>query len=248
MTLAGRAMDAPRSSRFAEGRGVEQAWVVIPAYRETQVLGPIVSRLRALGWKVVVVDDGSGDGTADVAASAGAWVLQHAVNLGQGAALRTGFAFALAHPATRYVVTFDADGQHDPDAIAALVEPLASGPAVVTLGSRFLPGSGAPDNMPATRKVLLRLATGLERKTTGLNLTDTHNGLRAFRREALERLVLHQDRMAHASEILAEIARLNLPYQEVRVHVKYTDYSLAKGQGLFDAVSVLWDILIAKAR
>ena len=241
-------MDVPRSSGFAEGRGVEQAWVVIPAYRETQVLGPIVSHLRGLGWRAVVVDDGSDDGTAETAALAGAWVLQHPVNLGQGAALRTGFAFALADPATRYIVTFDADGQHDPDAITALVEPLVSGAAEVTLGSRFLSGREAPDNMPATRKVLLRLATGLARATTGLNLTDTHNGLRAFRRDALERLVLHQDRMAHASEMLAEIARLGLSYQEVRVRVRYTAYSLAKGQGLIDAVSVLWDTLIAKAR
>jgi glycosyltransferase involved in cell wall biosynthesis len=241
-------MDAPRSSRFAGSLGVEQAWVVIPAYRETQVLGPVVSRLRALGWRVVVVDDGSDDDTADVAESAGAWVIEHPVNLGQGAALRTGFAFVLADPTTQYVVTFDADGQHDPEAVAALLEPLTTGAVTVTLGSRFLPGADVSGKIPATRKVLLRLATRLARWTTGLSLTDTHNGMRAFRRDALERIVLQQDRMAHASEILSEIARLELPYREVGVRITYTAYSLSKGQGLVDAVSVLWDLLIAKAR
>jgi glycosyltransferase involved in cell wall biosynthesis len=248
MTLADRTIDAPGRPRIAGSTGGESAWVVIPAYRETQVLGPVVAGLRALGWRVVVVDDGSEDGTADVAWSAGAWVLQHPVNLGQGAALRTGFAFALADPGTRYVVTFDADGQHDQDAVAALIRPLEAGETAVTLGSRFLPGASTPEPIPATRKALLRLATSFARWTTGLELTDTHNGLRAFRRDALERMVLQQDRMAHASEILAEIARLHLPYREIPVRVKYTAYSLSKGQGLIDAVSVLWDTLIAKAR
>lgn len=226
----------------------EQTWVIIPAYRETQVLGPVISRLRARGWRVVVVDDGSGDGTAAVAASAGAWVLAHPVNLGQGAALRTGFAFALADPTMQYVVTFDADGQHDPDAIGALLAPLTSGAAGVVLGSRFLPDTDGSSQIPATRKALLRLATRLARWTTGLKLTDTHNGLRAFRRDALARLRLGQDRMAHASEILSEISRLELPYQEVGVRVSYSAYSLSKGQGLIDDVTVLWDLLIAKAR
>jgi polyprenyl-phospho-N-acetylgalactosaminyl synthase len=249
MTLAGRSMDGtPRNDRFAENSGIQQVWVVIPAYRETQVLGPVVTRLRTLGWRVMVVDDGSDDGTAEDAASAGAWVIRHPINLGQGAALRTGFAFALADQSMRYVVTFDADGQHDPEAVGRLLEPLATGAVAVTLGSRFLPGTDRPGNIPATRKVLLRLATRLARWTTGLKLTDTHNGMRAFRRDALERLVLGQDRMAHASEILAEIARLRLSYQEVPVQVSYTPYSLSKGQRFLDAVSVLWDLLVAKAR
>jgi glycosyltransferase involved in cell wall biosynthesis len=248
MALAIRTMDAPGNARFAGSTGRESVWVVIPAYRETQVLGPVVAKLRALGWRVVVVDDGSDDGTAEAARSAGAWVLEHPVNLGQGAALRTGFAFALADPGTRSVVTFDADGQHDQNAVAELIRPLETGETAVTLGSRFLAGASAAESIPASRKALLRLATSLARWTTGLKLTDTHNGLRAFRREALERMVLQQDRMAHASEILTEIARLELPYREIPVRVNYTAYSLSKGQGVIDAVSVLWDTLIAKAR
>ena len=229
------------------GNVMAQSWVVIPAFEEAQVLGPVVSRLRSLGWRVVVVDDGSSDATASAAEAAGAAVVRHAINAGQGAALRTGFAYALRDPAARFIVTFDADGQHDPDDVHRLVEPLAANVTSVTLGSRFLDAAGHRD-MPASRKVLLRLATRLSRWSTGLELTDTHNGLRGFRRDALEQLLLVQDRMAHASEIQTEVARLHLPYQEVPVRVVYTAYSLSKGQRLVDAVSILWDLLIAKAR
>lgn len=217
------------------------------AYQEARSIHDVVARLVADQWRVVVVDDGSNDDTAASALAAGAWVLRHPVNLGQGAALATGFAHAIRDPATRFVVTFDADGQHDPGAIPRLVAPLANGEIDVTLGSRFL----EPDsvgNIPASRKALLRLATRLARWTTGLQLTDTHNGMRGFRREALNRIRLQQDRMAHASEIQHEIARLKLRYLEVPVSVTYSDYSLSKGQRLIDAVSVLWDLLIAKTR
>ncbi len=222
-------------------------WVIIAAYEEARSIGGVVQQLIADHWRVLVVDDGSDDATADAAQVAGAWVVRHDVNLGQGAALATGFAFAAADRSTRFVVTFDADGQHDAAAIPRMIAPLASGEFDVTLGSRFLDGEGFT-GMPATRKALLRLATRLARLTTGLDLTDTHNGMRAFRGEVLERMIHRQDRMAHASEIQAEIARLGLRYREVAVRVTYTDYSLSKGQRLIDAVSILWDLLAAKAR
>lgn len=222
-------------------------WVVIAAYQEARTIGTVVARLVDDHWHVVVVDDGSEDDTAACALAAGAWVLRHAVNVGQGAALATGFVYASRDPAVRFVVTFDADGQHDPGAVPRLIAPLASDTADVTLGSRFLEPDGL-GSIPASRKVLLRLATRLARWTTGLKLTDTHNGMRGFRCDVLSRLVLQQDRMAHASEIQAEVARLRLRYQEVPVRVSYTPYSLSKGQGLIDAVSVLWDLLIAKTR
>jgi glycosyltransferase involved in cell wall biosynthesis len=222
-------------------------WVVIAAYREVGVIGEVVGALCRAGWRVVVVDDGSDDGTAEAAARGGAWVLRHAVNLGQGAALRTGFAFVLSHADARIAVTFDADGQHSPAAIEPLVAPIVRGDVDVTLGSRFLdPGSARA--VPRTRRALLRLATLLARMTTGLRLTDTHNGLRAFTTDALGRLNLLQDRMAHASEIQAEIARQRLRYQEVSVQVAYTQYSVAKGQRVIDAVSIIWELLLAKLR
>lgn len=235
-------------SREPDPQAIRAAtWIVVPAYGEAEAIGDVVARLTGDRWRVVVIDDGSADDTASRASDAGAWVIRHAINLGQGAALATGFAFALRDPGTEFVVTFDGDGQHDFDAVARMIEPLASDEADVVLGSRFLDET-MTHAIPATRKALLRLATRLARLTTRLRLTDTHNGMRAFRRTAVERLVLRQDRMAHASEILAEIARLRLRYRETPVHVVYTQYSLHKGQRLLDAISVVWDLVAGKAR
>lgn len=221
--------------------------VVIPAFQEATMIGEVVGKLRALGWQVVVVDDGSRDHTSLVAGNAGATVLRHPVNIGQGGALRTGFAWALSIPVCEYVVTFDADGQHDPEDVERLLLPIAMNRTDVVLGSRFLRSDDA-GRIPSLRRRLLRLATLGARLRTGLRITDSHNGLRAFHRGAVARLRLSQDRMAHASEIQREIARLSLRYQEVPVHIAYTRYSLAKGQRLTDAVSILWDILTARMR
>ena len=211
------------------------------------MIGEVVGKLRALGWQVVVVDDGSRDHTSLVAGNAGATVLRHPVNIGQGGALRTGFAWALSIPICEYVVSFDADGQHDPEDVERLLLPIATNRADVVLGSRFLRSDDA-GRIPSLRRRLLRLATLGARLRTGLRITDSHNGLRAFHRGAVARLRLSQDRMAHASEIQREIARLSLRYEEVPVHIAYTRYSLAKGQRLTDAVSILWDILTARMR
>jgi glycosyltransferase involved in cell wall biosynthesis len=225
----------------------EGCWVVVAAYREAGAIGAVVRGLREHGWRVVVVDDGSGDATAAEALAAGATVLHHAVNLGQGAALRTGFALALADPTTRQVVTFDADGQHPPEAVAQLVAPLQRGEVDVTLGSRFLDPAAAA-GVPPLRRHLLHVATWLARQTTGLPLTDTHNGLRGFTREALAQMSLSQDRMAHASEILSQVARRGLRVREVPVVIRYSAYSVAKGQRLIDAVTILWDLFHTRAR
>ncbi len=220
---------------------------MIAAFREGGVIGAVIQGLRSDHWNVLVVDDGSDDDTSDRAAAAGALVLRHPVNLGQGAALRTGFKYLLEVEAADYIVTFDADGQHRPQDIVPLVEPLANGAAEVVLGSRFLRPEDT-ESMPRLRRTLLRLAAGVARLTTGLALTDTHNGLRAFRREAVSRMDLQQDRMAHASEIQTEIARCRLRCMEVPVRVSYTEYSMAKGQRLTGAISILWDLLVAKMR
>lgn len=225
----------------------ERTWIVIAAFLEGGAIGRVVQGLRRDHWNVLVVDDGSSDETAERAAAAGGLVLRHPVNLGQGAALRTGFKYLLDTGSAEYVVTFDADGQHQPQDVATLVQPLARDEADVTLGSRFLRPEDT-SSMPPIRRAVLRLAAGLARRTTGLALTDTHNGLRGFTRGALSRMVLQQDRMAHASEIQTEIARLRLRWVEVPVRVSYTPYSMAKGQRLIGAVSILWDLLVAKMR
>jgi glycosyltransferase involved in cell wall biosynthesis len=213
------------------------SWVVIAAFNEAEVIRGVVAEVAAAGWPVVVVDDGSRDATGAAARMAGAVVLRHVINLGQGAALQTGIDYAIRRGA-RYIVTFDADGQHRVEDIPALVEAL--GGADIALGSRFL---GGIEGASAGRRALLRTATVVSNRLSGLTLTDAHCGLRAFRVAAAPRLRMAQNRMAHASELLRKIKTSGLRVVEVPVTVRYTDYSMRKGQRGFAAVRILFDYI-----
>lgn len=215
-------------------------YVVIPAYNEASMIGRVVREARAYVPHVLVVDDGSTDGTAEAAAAAGAAVVRHGINLGQGAALQTGFDYALSR-AAGVIVTFDADGQHDPADIPLLLAALEKEQADIALGSRF---KGRTENLERLRRLLLRLAVWYTRHESGWQVTDTHNGLRALRASAAWRIRIRQNRMAHASEIITQASRLGLRYVEVPCTVRYTEYSLRKGQKLGDTLLILCDLLL----
>jgi polyprenyl-phospho-N-acetylgalactosaminyl synthase len=221
--------------------------VVVPAYNESRAIADVLSGLTRLPYDIVVVDDGSVDHTTSVALQFPVVVLRHSVNLGQGAALQTGITFALAHWQPLYIVTMDSDGQHCMNDIPRLLGPLESGDYDVVLGSRFLPNSDTVSMNPRKR-IFLKLAVAFTNLTTGLTLTDTHNGLRGFSADAARRINITQNRMAHASEILSYVAILKLRYCEVPVDIKYTPYSVAKGQRLLNSINILWDILAGKIR
>jgi glycosyltransferase involved in cell wall biosynthesis len=215
---------------------------VIAAYNEARAIEAVIRDLAPHVTEIVVVDDGSADGTAQAARRAGAVVLRHPINRGQGAALQSGIALALARGAG-IVVTFDADGQHRGADVGRLVDPVLRGVADVALGSRFL---GSSSSVPPLRRLLLKGAVLFTRLTTGLSLTDAHNGLRALSRKAAETIRIKQDRMAHASEIVSEIARHELRFVEVPITVLYTDYSRGKGQSALGAFRILLDLLVGK--
>jgi glycosyltransferase involved in cell wall biosynthesis len=217
----------------------DTTFIVIPAYNEESAIGTVVSELRSLWPNLVVVDDGSRDATGVAARRAGATVLTHIVNRGQGAALQTGISYALRRGA-QIIVTFDSDGQHRPEDIAALVEPIITGRAEAVLGSRFL---GTTERMTRRRRLLLRAAVIFTRISSGARVTDAHNGLRAFSRVAASRIHIQLDRMAHASEIVDQIAARDIRFVEVPVHVRYSDYSRKKGQSSLGAFRVLFDYL-----
>jgi glycosyltransferase involved in cell wall biosynthesis len=208
---------------------------VIAAYNEAAVIEAVVASVVREGWRVVVVDDGSRDATAACARTGGATVLRHSINLGQGAALQTGIDYALRRGA-HHIVTFDADGQHDPADIPAIVDALSTHD--IALGSRFL---GQVEGAGRQRMALLRVAVMMSNKLAGLRLSDAHCGLRGLRASAAQRLRIQQDRMAHASELLKKIQRSGLSYVEVPITVRYTAHSKAKGQTGFQAVRILFD-------
>jgi glycosyltransferase involved in cell wall biosynthesis len=221
-----------------KSKALSGACIVIAAYNEARAIGGVLAELASLPYRVVVVDDGSADATAELAARAGAEVLRHPINLGQGAALQTGIDYALLRGAS-HVVTFDADGQHRADEIAALLAALSAYDADFALGSRF---RGAAVDLPPLRRLMLRAATLFTRATTGLDVTDAHNGLRAMTRRGAGRIRLRQNRMAHASEILHQIAASGLRHVEVPVTIQYSRYSLAKGQRVSEFVVILLDL------
>lgn len=221
---------------------IVRVFILIPAYREAQVIGDVIRNLHPLKHTVVVINDGSPDNTADVARAAGAIVLTHCMNLGQGAALQTGLEYARRQRADR-VVTFDADGQHSPDDVTALLHAMDEKDVDIALGSRFL---GKAPGIGWLRKLILKLAVIYTNLSTGLRLTDTHNGLRALGATAIDCIQLKQNRMAHASELLQQVAEHRLRYTEVPCTITYTPYSVAKGQKLFNAVNILTDQTIGK--
>ena len=203
--------------------------VIIPAKNEATKINGVVKGVMAQNLDVVVVDDGSTDDTAIIAKSAGAEVLRHIINRGQGASVKTGIDFGLDN-GYEAMVFFDADGQMKADEISNVLEPVISGDCDVALGSRNL---GVAIDMPYATRVMKKLALIFTLFATGLKLTDTHNGFQAWSAGALRKLRLVQDRYAYASELLHEISRMKLRYREVPVTIFYTKYSKKKGQNIF---------------
>ena len=222
----------------------QTVFVIIPTYNEASVIGEAARALTDRGYSVVVVDDGSRDDTWAVLRKLPVYALRHRSNLGQGAALQTGITFALARGAD-YLVTFDADGQHRVDDIEVLLEPLRAGEADVTLGSRFLRREDSAE-VPFARRMLLRGGVVVNFVLTGVKLSDAHNGLRAFTAEAARGIRLKENRFAHASEILVQLRRLGLRYQERPTKIVYTDYSRAKGQSSLNAVKIVMDVMLRR--
>jgi glycosyltransferase involved in cell wall biosynthesis len=201
--------------------------VVMAAYNEAGSVGPLLDTLpeSVCGLRVcpIVVDDGSSDETAAHARSAGAVVGTHRRNLGQGDALRTGFELAKRLDA-RVVVTMDADGQHDPAELPALVGPVVAGEADYVQGSRFL---GRYDDAGGARDLGIRGFTRLITLLTGTEITDCTNGYRAIDGAALARLRLVEDRFS-ASEIIIQAAGRRLRILEVPVHIRSREVGSSK--------------------
>jgi glycosyltransferase involved in cell wall biosynthesis len=221
--------------------GNPDTWVVIPLYNEEQVIASVVSDASQSFDKIVCVNDGSGDGSARQARSAGAVVVDHPINLGQGAALQTGIEYACTDPEMQFVVTFDADGQHRRHDAVAMVELLREGDVDIVFGSRFLDDR---TELGFAKRLVLKTAATYTNAITKVHLTDAHNGLRGFTRAVAESLDLRQNRMAHASEIVAFAGSAKLRYTEIPVEIVYTDYSKRKGQSLLNSVNILTEMIL----
>jgi glycosyltransferase involved in cell wall biosynthesis len=213
-------------------------WIVVPAYNEAGVIGDVIRQLRSVFANVVCVDDGSADDTGDIALRAGAHLVRHPVNLGQGAAIQTGVEYARSRPGAQIFATFDADGQHRVNDVLAMIDRLHSESADIVIGTRFGPGVSRP---PLLKRVVLQTAATLSPRGRRLGLTDTNNGLRVFNKTVADRLDITMNGMSHAGEFILLIDENRWRVAEQPVEVLYTEYSSAKGQPLLNGVNIIVD-------
>ena len=223
-------------------------YVIVPTYNEKiEVLRNTLKELFTAypTFRIIVVDDGSTEDVRPSISDFKVTIFRHKINLGKGAALQTVRSYLLKKEKELIVLHFDADGQHDVNSLKILLEPILAGHVDVVLGSRFIEGSNAIE-IPAVRKNVLKIARLVNGILTGLWLTDAHNGLRALNFKALDKINLTQNRFAYATEFVSLIKLNKLRHCEVPVSVKYTSYSLAKGQKSMGAIDIIFDLFIKK--
>jgi glycosyltransferase involved in cell wall biosynthesis len=220
-----------------------QTAIIVPVYNEETVIRGVVESCLKLFSTVVCVNDGSRDTSSAQIQQTEAYLVEHPINMGQGAALQTGIEFARQLPAIKYFVTFDADGQHRLEDVKHMLTDIRTGDYDIILGSRFL---GETIGINRSKLIILKLAISFSNLTSGLKLTDTHNGLRVFNRRIAEEMQITMPDMTHASEILEIIALKKYRYKEVPVTIEYTEYSRSKGQSLINAVNIGFDMLLRK--
>lgn len=216
--------------------------IIIPVYNEGTVIRKVLQDTLKHYKYVVCVNDGSRDNSSEEIKKTEAYLVEHPINMGQGAALQTGIEFARLLSVDNFV-TFDADGQHRLEDVKSMLSEMKTGKYDIILGSRFL---GSALNMDTKKRIILKLAIRFSNVTTGLKLTDTHNGLRVFNRKVAEEMQITMPDMAHASEILEIIAKKKYRYKEIPVTIEYTDYSKGKGQSAINAINIGFDTLLRK--
>ena len=224
--------------------GFDDTWLIVPCYNEGPVIFDVLTHARETFPNIVAVNDGSRDDSAAQIRAAGAHLVNHPVNLGQGAAIQTGVEYARAQPGARFFVTFDADGQHQVKDVVRMVERLRAEPVDIIVGTRF----AGQDNsqVPWIKRVVLKTVVLLSPRTKKLGLSDAHNGLRAFNKKVADEMNIRMNGMSHASEIVTMIDNNGWRVDEEPVDILYTEYSMSKGQSLINGVNILADGLVAR--
>ncbi|GAA1734019.1 Glycosyl transferase family 2 [Dietzia kunjamensis subsp. schimae] len=226
--------------------GNDDVWLIVPCFNEGTVIEEVLRSARGTFPNIVAVDDGSADNSAAAIHRAGAHLVRHPVNLGQGAAIQTGVEYARAQPGARYFVTFDADGQHQVKDVLAMVGRLRSEPVDIVVGTRFGRPRRDDDQVPLIKRLVLRTVVLLSPRTRRLGLTDAHNGLRVFNRRVAEDLNLRMNGMSHASEFVELMDSRGWRVAEQPVDILYTEYSMSKGQSLLNGINILSDGFVGK--
>lgn len=198
--------------------------IVIPAFNEEKVIQEVITEVKKTGYgDIIVVDDGSSDKTRKKAQEMGIFALKHKINRGKGAATKTGIEAAKLLGAD-IIVTMDGDGQHDPEDIKSLIDPILNGSCDVVLGTRLL----NPEGMPWYKIWQNRIGNVITWYLFGLYVTDSQSGFRAYSRHASEIINTKSDRYEYDSEVIREIYIYRLNFKEIPIKVRYTEYSMGK--------------------
>ncbi|OAV44845.1 glycosyltransferase family 2 protein [Lewinella sp. 4G2] len=218
-------------------------YVCLPAYNEASVLGEVIRNLLDAGYpNVAVVDDGSSDGTAEVARMAGAYTISHPINRGAGAAVQTAIELARLR-GWKYILFMDADGQHVISDVARLCEKMSETDCDLVIGSRFLDPS---PGIPRSRRIFNAIGNQMTNLFCKQNYTDTQSGLRLLNHRAIRQLELRIDGFGFCSEMIHQAEASGLDLRETPISVLYTDYSQSKGQdlpmGFTTAIHFLWNL------
>ncbi len=216
-----------------------RVFIVIPAKDEATRIGGVLEELQEHGYReVVVVDDASTDQTGAVASSRGAHVIRHRINLGAGAATQTGISYALDHGAD-IIVTIDADHQHSPADVPRIIRHLKECGADFVLGSRFLqPGN----HIPPTRVVYNKIANWINFALTGLHVTDSQTGFKAFTTKYARNLRITHKGFEFCIEMLDHARKTKVKLAEFPVRVFYTKETMSKGQNLLTGIKMLYGL------
>ena len=213
--------------------------VLIPVYNESKKISGVVAQLKNHFNNIIVVNDGSTDSTLEVIKHLDVIVINHALNLGQGAAISSGLKFIKDLENISAVITFDADGQHSVKDAVSFANEIIDCKEDVIFGSRFLEHKL---NIPTLKRFVLSLVTFITNKLTKMNLTDTHNGLKAYKKSVLKDIDITIDGFAFESEIINIVSRKKISYKEMSTNTLYTDYSKNKGQKLRNGLVILEDL------
>lgn len=220
-------------------------YIVIPAYNEGKIIRDVIEEIKEKNLNIIIVDDGSTDDTLEIAEKSlenyNGYIYKHSLNRGVGAALKTGIEAALAKDAD-LIVTFDADGQHDPGDIDSLIQPVVSGEADIVNGTRNF------GDMPPVKKISNQIMNILTLIFYEIRLKDSQSGFKALSRYAAEVIDIQNRGFGSISEIDGEIKKHNLRLKEVPIKTIYTDYTSKKGTNLVVGLKILFKLIINLVR
>lgn len=221
--------------------------VIIPIYNESKIINTILCDPGFKKYTVIIINDGSKEKLELNTIHHQFYLLTHSKNLGQGAALQTGMEYC-KFLKVDIAVHFDGDGQHQVSDIERLIKPLINKEADVVIGSRFLPGEkrSGRSKIPRLKIIILKLAKVVQFIFTGINLSDSQNGLRALNAKALSTINIKQNRMAHAIEIIESCVKEKLVIKEVPVNILYSAYSMDKGQKIYNGLLIFLRLLFER--